>query len=81
MAETKVVQTEVGQHLYEFVLKTAKAKGLTLKEAVRRAIWEWASREGDLSWDPMFDPSWAFRSGKRTDASKMNEVLYGRRKR
>jgi len=77
----RVVQTEVDSKLYEFVLKTAEAKGLTLKDAARQALWEWAAREGDLSWDPLFDPSWGFKGGKKTDASKVDEVLYGRRKR
>ena len=77
----KVVQTEIDEPLYEFVLKTAKAKGLTLKEATREALRTWASQEGDLSWDPLFDLSKTFKSGKRTDSSKVKEVLYGRRTR
>ena len=81
MTPKRVVQTEVEAKLYEFVLKTADAKGLTLKDAARQALWEWAAREGDLSWDPLFDPSWGFKGGKKTDASKVDEVLYGRRKR
>ena len=56
----KVVQTEVDIVLYDFVLKTAKSKGLTLKEAAREALRAWAAQEGDLSWDPLFDPSWGF---------------------
>lgn len=80
-AARKVVQTEVDETLYEFVLKTAKAKGLTLKEAVREALRTWASQEGDLSWDPLFDLSKTFRSGRKVDSSRVDEVLYGRRKR
>jgi len=81
MMRKRVIQTEVEPHVYEFVLKTAKAKGLTLKEAAREALREWAAREGDLSWDPLFDPSWGFRGGKKTDSSKVDDVVYGRRKR
>lgn len=81
MATKKVVQTELDGALYEFVVKTAEAKGLTLKEAVRRALREWAAREGDLSWDPLFDISKTFKTGKRTDASRVDEGLYGRRRR
>lgn len=80
MGERKVVQTELDPAVYAFVVKTAEAKGLTLKEATRRAIEEWAAREGDLSWDPLFDPSWGFKTGKPSDASKVDEVLYRRRK-
>jgi hypothetical protein len=81
MLPKKVVQTEVDPPLYEFVLKTAKSKGLTLKEAVREALRAWAAQEGDLSWDPLFDPTWGEKAPKPTDASMVNEVLYGRKKR
>ena len=77
----KVVQTEVDTVLYDFVLRTAKSKGLTLKEATRKALRAWAAQEGNLSWDPLFDPSWGFEGRVKTDASKVNEVLYRRRKR
>lgn len=81
MRAKKVIQTEVDPAVYSFVLKTAESKGLTLKEAVRQAVSDWAAREGDLSWDPLFDMSKTFRAEKRTDASKVDEALYRRRKR
>src|SRR3990170_7093977 len=77
-ATRKVVQTELDPALYEFVLRTAKAKGLTLKEAAREALRRWASSEGDLSWDPLFDLSRTYRARGRTDSSRMDEVLYGK---
>ena len=60
----KVVQAEVGPSLYEFVVRTAKAKGITLTEATGEALRRWAAMEGDLSWDPLFDPSKTFKSKK-----------------
>ena len=81
MRRRKVIQTEVDRELYAFIAKTAEAKGLTLKEAARRAIWDWAAREGDLSWDPLFDLSKSFRAPRRTDASKVDEAVYRRRRR
>jgi hypothetical protein len=36
--KNKLIQTDVTPELYEFVAQTAKAKGLTLKEAVREAL-------------------------------------------
>ena len=80
-AARKVVQTELDTALYEFVLKTAKSKGLTLKEATREALRAWAAQEGDLSSDPLFDPNWGFPGRVKTDASRINEVVYRRRKR
>lgn len=81
MRAKKVLQTEVDQSTYEFIAKTAAGKGLTLKEAIRQALSDWAAREGDLSWDPLFDLSKTFPAQKRTDASKVDEVVYRRRKR
>lgn len=80
-ATTKVVQTELDPALYEFVLKTAKSKGLTLKEAAREALRTWAAQEGDLSSDPLFDPKWGFSGPVKADASKVNQVVYRRRRR
>jgi hypothetical protein len=77
----RVIQTEVDPSLYSFILKTAESKGLTLKEATRQALSEWAARTGDLSWDPLFDMSKTFAARKRTDASKLDEVVYRRPKR
>ena len=77
----KVIQTEVDAGLYAFVAKTAKSKGLTIKEAARQALRTWASQEGDLSSDPLFNPNWGFPGRIKADASKVDEVLYRRRKR
>jgi len=79
--DKKVVQTEVDPFLYEFISRTARSKGLTLKEATREALRAWAVQEGDLSSGPLFDPNWGFPGRVKTDASKVNEVLYRRRKR
>jgi hypothetical protein len=65
MMKNKVIRTEVTPEVCEFVLRTAKAKGLTLKEAVREALGAWATREGDLSSDPLFDPIWGFEGARR----------------
>lgn len=73
----KVVQTEVDRDAYEFILKTAEAKGLTLKEALRQAVLEWAAREGDLSFDPLFDFSIVASRGRRKYPDRGEEVLYG----
>ena len=81
MMTKKIIQTEVDRAVYDFVLKTAESKGLTLKEATRQALEDWAAREGDLSWDPLFDPKWVGRPGKPTDAARLDEILYGRKKR
>lgn len=73
----KVVQTEIDREAYEFLLKTAESKGLTLKEALRQAAIEWAAREGDLSFDPLFDFSIAASKGTRKYPDRGEEALYG----
>ncbi|HKZ48664.1 MAG TPA: hypothetical protein VJ397_07760 [Thermoplasmata archaeon] len=76
--DKKVVQTEVDRDAYDFILKTAEAKGLTLKEALRVAALEWAAREGDLKFDPLFDFSRVVAKGRRKFPDRGEEVLYGR---
>lgn len=76
--QRKVVQTEVDLDAYKFILKTAESKGLTLKEALRVAVMEWAAREGDLSFDPLFDFSRVVTKGQRKYPDKGEETLYGR---
>ncbi|HEX9339778.1 MAG TPA: hypothetical protein VF992_01210 [Thermoplasmata archaeon] len=76
----RVIQTEVDSALYDFVVKAAKAKGITLKEATREALRRWAAIEGDLSWDPLFDLTKTVKSKKATDSSKVDEILYGKRR-
>ena len=73
--QRKVVQTEVDLDAYKFILKTAESKGLTLKEALRVAVMEWAAREGDLSFDPLFDFSRVVMKGQRKYPDKGEETL------
>ncbi len=76
----RIIQTEVDSALYDFVVKTAKAKGITLKEATREALRRWAAMEGDLSWDPLFDLSKTFETKNATDSSKVDETLNGKKR-
>ena len=74
----KVAQTEFDQRAYEFVLRTAEAKGITLKEALRVAALEWAAREGDLTFDPLFDFALVAPKGRRKFPNRGEETLYGK---
>ena len=78
--ERKVIQTELDTEAYRFILKTAESKGLTLKEALRVAVLEWAAREGNLSSDPLFDFSIKAPVGKRKFPDRGEELLYGRKR-
>ena len=52
----------------------------TADERPRRAIRRRTSGEGDLSQDPLFRQDWGFEGPVTEDASKVNEVLYRKRK-
>jgi len=51
---------------------------MTIKEAVREAITSWVGLQTPLNEDPLFNVKPA-RTGVKTNASKLDEVLYGRR--
>lgn len=75
----KVVRRDADAALYAFFLETAKLKRITLTKATREALRNWIANEGDLSWDPLFDPGWGDSAQLPTDASSVDKVLYGRR--
>ena len=76
--EKKVVQTELTRSEHEMVASAAKSKNLTLKQAVREALLEWATSEIDLAQDPLFK----LRPTKFTinvRADRLEEFIYRRR--
>jgi hypothetical protein len=54
LATRKVVQTELEEHEYALLSAIAKEKGLTIKEAARRALMDWSLSRTDLRNDPLF---------------------------
>jgi len=76
--EKKVVQTELTRSEHEMVASAAKSKNLTLKQAVREALLEWATSEIDLAQDPLFKlrPT-KFTTNVRAD--RLEEFIYRRR--
>jgi hypothetical protein len=76
----KVVQTEVDPSEYGILQRTAKRRKMTIKEAVREAIMSWVGLQTPLDEDPLFKVKPA-RTGVKTNASKLDEALYGRRNR
>jgi len=76
----KVVQTEVDPSEYAILENIVRKRGMTIKEAVREAIESWVGLQTPLEEDPLFKLKPA-RTGVRTDSSKLDEVLYGRRRK
>ena len=75
-AKLKVVQTELKAKIYEVFKEVSKEKGMTIKEATRESISEWTIQNSDIRKDPLFDLSNVIKGGKKTDSSKIDEVLY-----
>jgi len=76
----KVVQTILEESEYEHLRKAAKRKGMKIKEAARSAILSWTreSEPLDLN-DPFFELKPAD-LGDPELSSKVEEVLYSRRR-
>lgn len=74
----KVVQTEVDTSEYGILERIVKRRKMTIKEAVREAITSWVGLQTPLNEDPLFKVKPA-RTGVKTNASKLDEALYGRR--
>jgi hypothetical protein len=76
----KVVQTEVDPREYGLLEQIVKKRRMTIKEAVREAVTSWIGLQTPLEEDPLFKLK-PVRTGVRTDSSKLDEALYGRRRK
>lgn len=76
LAKGKVVQTELAEKEYEFLLKVAKKRGLAIKEGVREAIQHWISAQIAINEDPLFGIE-PVKTGVKTDSSNLDQALYG----
>jgi len=77
----KVVQTTLEESEYEQFRKTAKRKGLKVKEAVRSAILGWTRELAPLDLDDQFFRLKPVDLGDPELSNKVDEILYGRRMR
>jgi hypothetical protein len=80
MSETNVkrVQTELASDEYKKFIKVLKQEGLTVKEAARQALEEWASERIKFDpKDPLFDFSKTIEIGKDS-SKKIDKVVYSR---
>jgi len=74
----KVVQTEVNPSEYEVLEKIVRKRRMTIKDAVRDAITSWIGLQTPLEEDPLFKLK-PTRTGVKTESSRLDEALYGRR--
>ncbi len=75
MAERKVVQTELEPKEYDMLASSAKSKGLTIKEAAKAAIVEWALSSSNVADDPLVKlKPFGFKVKVKVD--EIDKVLY-----
>ncbi len=74
LANGKAVQTELDEKEYEFLVKAAKKRKLTIKEGVREAVQHWISTQIAIDEDPLFniEPD---NTGVKTNSSKLDKAL------
>ena len=78
--DQKNVQTELPEEEYRLLAKTVKDRNLTIKEGVREAVRQWIETRIPLAEDPLFELK-PVKTGVKTDSSKLDEELYGERRR
>jgi len=76
LVKGKVVQTELAEREYEFLLKASKKRGLTIKQGLREAVQHWVSTQIAITEDPLFSIE-PVKTGVKTDSSKLDQALYG----
>ncbi len=75
MAERKVVQTELESKEYEMLASSAKSKGMTIKQAAKAAIVEWAVSSTSVADDPLARVK-PFKFKVKVKADEIDKVLY-----
>jgi hypothetical protein len=76
----KNVQTELPEEEYRLLVKAAKEKNISIKEGVREAVRQWIETSIPLSEDPLFELK-PVKTGVKTDSSRLDEELYGEKRR
>ncbi|RLG79099.1 MAG: hypothetical protein DRO40_13230 [Thermoprotei archaeon] len=76
MVAKKVVQTELEEKEYKAFKRVVEKRGLTIKQGLREAIWQWISMHTPLEDDPLFKVK-PVKTGVKTDSSNLDRALYG----
>jgi len=75
---SKVVQTQVNETVYKALETIVRKRHITIKDAVREAIVSWIGLQTPVAEDPLLRLK-PVKTGVKTDASKLDEILYGGR--
>jgi len=76
---SKVVQTQVNETVYKALETIVRKRRVTIKDAVREAIVSWIGLQTPVADDPLLRLK-PVKTGVKTDASKLDETLYGGRR-
>jgi len=76
LSKGKVVQTELDEREYKFLVKVTKKRKLTIKEGLREAVQHWISTHVAVDEDPLFNIE-PIKTGVETDSSKLEKNLHG----
>lgn len=74
MSEIKYIQSELDKHLYSELKKTAEKKGLSIKEAIRQAVFDWVREKYGFDKKDTFFRMRTFRASK--DLSEKHDEIY-----
>jgi hypothetical protein len=77
----RVVQTVLSAEEYQALRRVADSRDVSLKDAAREALVQWAAIEGGAEGSAMFDFEDVVTGGPRTDSSDDDTTLYRRKGR
>ncbi len=76
--DKKVVQTELSAEEYQVLAQIAKSRKLTIKQATKEALNEWALSKSDFSEDPLLKIH-PIKFKVKVRADRLDEFMYHHR--
>lgn len=74
MSKIKYIQSEVNEHLYSELKKTADKQGISIKDAIREAVMEYVQEKSGFDKNDSLFRMHTFRASK--DLSEKHDEIY-----
>lgn len=74
MSNIKYIQSEVSEHLYSELRKTAEKQGISIKEAIREAVMDYVHEKSGFDKNDTLFKMQTFRASK--DLSEKHDEIY-----
>lgn len=71
----KVIQTELANEEYKLLKETVGKRGVSIKEGVREAVYQWLGTQISIAEDPLFKVK-PLETGRETDSGELDKKLY-----